>query len=133
MPRTITGTRHFFYLRRFFVAIYLFLKSPELCCVNKATMVKCVGILKDDHLKTTMQSMTIFMGHGLVWWTGMVGGFFFLLLIITALTKQYNYNIFTKVQVPLTPFHHWFGWLCFGIFLVHFLLALFSSVFFVFF
>ncbi|OIP66556.1 MAG: hypothetical protein COV32_00560 [Candidatus Yonathbacteria bacterium CG10_big_fil_rev_8_21_14_0_10_43_136] len=80
-----------------------------------------------------MTPMTIFMGHGLVWWTGMVGGFFFLLLIITALTKQYNYNIFTKFQIPLTPFHHWFGWLCFGILLVHFLLALFSSVFFVFF
>lgn len=63
--------------------------------------------------------------HG--WWV------LFLLLIITALTKQYNYNIFTKFQIPLTPFHHWFGWLCFGILLVHFLLALFSSVFFVFF
>ena len=88
-----------------------------------------------------MQSMTILFakgtgwwaGHGLVWWTGMAGGVFFLLLIITALTKQYNYNLFTKFQVPFTSYHHWFGWLCFGILLVHFLLALFSSVFFVFF
>lgn len=104
-------------------------------------MVKYVRIAKQGRLKNTMQSMTILFsesqgwwaGHGLVWWTGMVGGFFFLLLIITALTKQYNYNVFTKVQVPLTPYHHWFGWLCFGILLVHFLLALFSSVFFVFF
>ena len=78
-------------------------------------------------------NMTTFLHHGLVWWTGMVGGFFFLILIITALTKQYNYNLFQHFQVPFTPLHHWFGWLCFGTLLVHFLLALFSSVFFVFF
>lgn len=77
--------------------------------------------------------MTLFMGHGLVWWTGMVGGFFFLLLVITALVKQYNNNLFIKFQIPVTPLHHWFGWLCFGILLIHFILALFSSVFYVFF
>lgn len=80
-----------------------------------------------------MTPMTTFLQHGLVWWTGMVGGFFFLFLIITAWVKQYNYNLFMKFQVPFTSYHHWFGWLCFGILLVHFILALFSSVFFVFF
>ncbi|MBI5798573.1 MAG: hypothetical protein HZB10_01410 [Candidatus Yonathbacteria bacterium] len=80
-----------------------------------------------------MTSMTILAGHGLVWWTGIVGGFFFLLLIISALVKQYNYNIFMKLQIPLTPLHHWFGWLCLGILGIHFILALFSSVFYVFF
>jgi hypothetical protein len=80
-----------------------------------------------------MGTMTIFLGHGLVWWTGMLGGFFFLLLIITALVKQFNYNIFMGWQIPLTPLHHWFGWLAFGLLFVHFLLALFSSVFMVFF
>ncbi|MBI5401083.1 MAG: hypothetical protein HZB12_03135 [Candidatus Yonathbacteria bacterium] len=77
--------------------------------------------------------MTTFFQHGLVWWTGMVGGFFFLLLIITAWIKQYNYNLFMKFQIPFTSYHHWFGWLAFGIILLHFILALFSSVFFVFF
>ena len=80
-----------------------------------------------------MGQMTTYLGHGLVWWTGMTGGFFFLLLIITALIKQYNYNLFMRMQIPLTPLHHWFGWLCFGILLIHFIFSLFSSVFSVFF
>ncbi len=80
-----------------------------------------------------MTSMTILAGHGLVWWTGMVGGGFFLLLIITAWVKQYNYNVFMKFQIPLTPLHHWFGWLSLGILGIHFIFALFSSVFYVFF
>lgn len=77
--------------------------------------------------------LTIIFGHGLVWWTGMIGGFFFLLLGITALVKQYNYNIFIRWQIPFTPLHHWFGWLSVGFLFIHFLLALFSSVFGVFF
>ncbi|MFA5997690.1 MAG: hypothetical protein WC791_04385 [Candidatus Paceibacterota bacterium] len=77
--------------------------------------------------------MTIIWSHGLVWWTGMIGGFIFLLLIFTAWVKQYNFNIFMRLQIPLTPFHHWFGWLAFGFLLIHFILALFSSVFYVFF
>lgn len=77
--------------------------------------------------------ITTLLGHGLVWWTGMVGGALFLLLVGTAWVKQYNYNLFTRLQIPLTPYHHWFGWLAFGVLLVHFLLALFSSVFGVFF
>lgn len=80
-----------------------------------------------------MDSITIILDHGLVWWTGMIGGFFFLLLATTALVKQYNYNIFMRLQVPLTSLHHWFGWLSVGFLFIHFLLALFSSVFNVFF
>lgn len=80
-----------------------------------------------------MTSMTIIWGHGLVWWTGMIGGFFFLLLVGTGWIKQYNYNLFMRLQIPLTPLHHWFGWLGFGFLLIHFILALFSSVFYVFF
>lgn len=77
--------------------------------------------------------LTLIFGHGLVWWTGMMGGFFFLLLGITAWIKQYNYNIFIRWQVPFTPLHHWFGWLSVGFLVIHFILALFSSVFAVFF
>jgi len=77
--------------------------------------------------------MTTFFGFGLVWWTGIIGGFIFLLLVGTAWIKQYNYNLFMKFQVAFTPFHHWFGWLAFGMLLVHFILALFSSVFYVYF
>ena len=58
---------------------------------------------------------TLIFGNDLVWWTGVIGGIFFLLLIITALVKQYNYNIFMKWQIPLTPLHHWFGWITLGL------------------
>lgn len=77
--------------------------------------------------------MTTYLGFGLVWWTGMIGGFLFLMLILTGLIKQYNYNLFIRWQIPLTPLHHWFGWLGFGFLFIHFLLALFSSVWAVFF
>lgn len=36
----------------------------------------------------------MFLGNDMVWWTGIVGGVFFLLLIITALIKQCNYPYF---------------------------------------
>lgn len=79
------------------------------------------------------QIATTFLGNDLVWWTGIIGGVLFLLLIITALVKQYNYNIFMKWQIPLTPLHHWFGWLAFGTLFIHFLLAILQFNFHVFF
>ena len=76
---------------------------------------------------------TLIFGNDLVWWTGVIGGIFFLLLIITALVKQYNYNIFMKWQIPLTPLHHWFGWITLGFLTTHFILAIFQFNFHVFF
>ncbi len=67
---------------------------------------------------------TTFLGNDLVWWTGVIGGVFFLLLVITAVIKQFNWKIFMKYQVKLTPHHHWFAWLAFGILTIHSLLAI---------
>jgi hypothetical protein len=77
--------------------------------------------------------MTLILGNDLVWWAGVIGGFFFLLLITTALVKQFNWKIFMKWQVPLTPLHHWFGWLTLGFLSIHFLMALLQFNFHVFF
>ena len=74
----------------------------------------------------TGQIATTFLGNDLVWWTGILGGVFFVLLVITAAVKQYNFNIFMKWQVRLTSLHHWFGWLTVGFLLLHFLLAIFQ-------
>ena len=81
----------------------------------------------------TGQIATTFLGNDLVWWTGILGGVFFVLLVITAAVKQYNFNIFMKWQVRLTSLHHWFGWLSVGFLLLHFLLAIFQFNFHVFF
>jgi len=69
--------------------------------------------------------MTTFLGQDLVWWTGMLGGFFSVLLVVSALVKQYNSKFFIKWQIPLTPIHHWCGWLAVGFLTIHFLLAVF--------
>lgn len=76
---------------------------------------------------------TIILGNDLVWWTGMLGGFFFLVLIITALVKQYNWKIFMRLQISLTPLHHWAGWLALGSLSIHVLLAVLQFNFHVFF
>ncbi len=70
--------------------------------------------------------MTILFGNDLVWWTGMAGGLFSFLLLGTAIVKQYNWNIFMRWQIPLTPLHHWFGWLAVGFLSIHVLLAVFQ-------
>ena len=67
--------------------------------------------------------MTHILGNDLVWWTGMLSGLFFLLLLVTALVKQYNWKIFMRWQVPLTPLHHWFGWIAVGCIVIHVILA----------
>jgi hypothetical protein len=77
--------------------------------------------------------MTTFLGNDLAWWTGMAGGFFFLLLGITAIVKQYNWKIFMRWQIPLTPLHHWFGWLATGFLSIHVLLAVLQFNFHVYF
>ncbi|MBI3634089.1 MAG: hypothetical protein HY228_00540 [Candidatus Yonathbacteria bacterium] len=81
----------------------------------------------------TGQIATTFLSNDLVWWTGMIGGFFFLSLCITALIKQFNYRAFMKWQIPFTPLHHWFGWLALGFLFIHVLLAVFQFNFNVFF
>ncbi len=77
--------------------------------------------------------MTTFLGNSLTWWTGILGGVFFLLLIITTIVKQFNWKWFMRWQVVVTPLHHWFGWLAFGLLALHSLLAVLSSNFHVFF
>lgn len=71
-------------------------------------------------------SMTLIFGNDLVWWTGMIAGVFFGLLIVTAIVKQYNWKMFMKYQIPLTPLHHWFGWIATGLLAIHVLLAVFQ-------
>ncbi len=77
--------------------------------------------------------MTTILGNDLVWWTGILGGFFSLLLLVTAIVKQYNWKIFLRWQIPLTPLHHWFGWIAVGFLAIHFLLAIFQFNFHVYF
>jgi hypothetical protein len=77
--------------------------------------------------------MTLFFGNDLTWWTGILGGVFFFLLIITALVKQYNWKIFMRWQIPLTPLHHWFGWIALGFLAIHVLLAILQFNFHVYF
>lgn len=76
---------------------------------------------------------TLIFGNDLVWWTGIIGGAFFFLLIITAFVKQYNWKPFMRWQIKLSPLHHWFGWLCLGILSIHALLAILQFNFSVFF
>jgi len=66
----------------------------------------------------------IFLGNDIVWWTGILSGFFFLLLLCTAIIKQFNVKGWIKYQIPSTKLHHWFGWLCAGFLLIHFILAI---------
>jgi hypothetical protein len=47
--------------------------------------------------------MTLILGNDLVWWTGVLGGFFFLLLIVTALVKQFNWKIFMRSDSAYSP------------------------------
>lgn len=68
--------------------------------------------------------MTRILGNDLTWWTGVAGGAFLLLLLLTALVKQYNWRIFMPFQITLTPYHHWFGWLAVGFLAIHALLAI---------
>jgi hypothetical protein len=68
--------------------------------------------------------MTRILGNDLTWWTGVAGGVFMLLLLVTALVKQYNWRIFMPLQIALTPYHHWFGWLAAGFLAIHSLLAI---------
>ena len=70
--------------------------------------------------------MTIILGNDLVWWTGILSGVFFFLLMITVVVKQYNWKMFMKWQIPFTPLHHWFGWLACGMLMIHFILAIFQ-------
>jgi len=77
--------------------------------------------------------VTFILGNDLVWWTGMLSGLFFFLLIITTLVKQYNWKPFMKWQIPLTPLHHWFGWLSLGFIMIHVLLAVLQFNFHVYF
>ncbi len=77
--------------------------------------------------------MTLILGNDLVWWTGMISGLFFGLLMITVVVKQYNWKIFMKYQVPLTPLHHWFGWIACGGLAIHVLLAILQFNFHVYF
>jgi len=79
------------------------------------------------------QVPTIILGNDLAWWVGILGGICFLVLIFTAFVKQYNWKIFMKWQVPLTPVHHWSGWLTLGFLFVHFLLTILQFNFHVFF
>ncbi len=67
--------------------------------------------------------MTTILGNDLTWWTGVIGGVFFLLLALTALVKQFNIRGFIHLQIPLTPYHYWFGWLSVGFLAIHMLLA----------
>lgn len=73
--------------------------------------------------------MTTFFGNGLVWWTGILGGVFFFLLMITAIIKQFNWKWFMRWQIGSTPLHHWFGWICLGFLALHSLLAILQSNF----
>ena len=77
--------------------------------------------------------MTIIFGNDLTWWTGMIGGGFAFLLLLTSVVKQYNWKIFMRWQIPLTPLHHWFGWIAFGCLALHVLLAVLQFNFDVFF
>ena len=77
--------------------------------------------------------MTLILGNDLTWWTGILGGVFALLLLITAIVKQYNWKIFMKWQIPFTPLHHWFGWIAVGFLSIHFLLAILEFNFHVYF
>ena len=70
--------------------------------------------------------MTTILGNDVVWWTGMLGGLFSVLLLFTAVVKQFNWKIFMRWQVPLTGYHHWFGWLAVGFLCIHALLAVFQ-------
>lgn len=65
-------------------------------------------------------------GQDLTWWTGMLGGLFMVLLIITSIVKQFNWKVFMPYQIKLTVWHHWFGWLMFGFLAIHMLLAIFQ-------
>ncbi len=70
--------------------------------------------------------MTTFLGNDITWWTGMIGGFFFLVLVGTALIKQYNWKPFMRWQIRSTRLHHWMGWVALGFLAIHVLLAVFQ-------
>lgn len=67
--------------------------------------------------------MTLILGNDLVWWSGMISGIFFVLIVITAIVKQFNWKVFMRWQIPFTPLHHWFGWIATGSLAIHVLLA----------
>ena len=67
--------------------------------------------------------MTYILGNDLVWWTGVLSGVVFLALLTTGVVKQYNWKIFMRWQVKLTPLHHWLGWILVGMLSIHVTLA----------
>ena len=77
--------------------------------------------------------MTRILGNDLVWWTGILAGSVFVLLLCTAAIKQYNFKWFMRWQVKATPLHHWLGWILMGLISVHVLLAILAFNFNVFF
>ena len=77
--------------------------------------------------------MTTILGFSITWWTGVLGGAFCVLLLLTAVIKQYNWKMFMRWQIPMTPLHHWFGWIAAGFLAIHALLAILQSSFHVYF
>ncbi len=66
----------------------------------------------------------LIFGQDLVYWTGMIGGVLFLILIISAIIKKFNLKIWKNHQIMATKYHHWLGWITLAILLIHTILAI---------
>ena len=81
---------------------------------------------------TNVPYLLIF-GQDIVYWTGMIGGCAFMVVIVSALIKQYNASIWIKYQIPMTKLHHIFGWSSVALLIIHTILAILQFNFHIFF
>lgn len=71
---------------------------------------------------TTFPYLMIF-GQDMVYWTGILSGIILLLLIASAIIKQFNKREFIKHRPFATKYHHILGWTLLVLIVIHFILA----------